>query len=488
MTEVEVLVGKTWLPLRWDADCPRVGESSTLTLRGLGSGETIFLGFTETRADHQGCIAIRLSSSEILRGHLGVVEVVRGSGAVVGEFKIVPDKMSEEAYQVLRADLERVWTGLVFDPSGTSRLRGLLPSPVELWRAIEKPLQDIAAEPRSVLAQGEGIKRLEEVRRPSELTGSVIRASAAVIRGADWSNDLSSDTTASDIVAETSQRAGRCGVMLRDVDIPENALVAETLRRLASYARRRPDGLDVATRANRALRSYPFAACRMRRGGVEAARIRTLHDPRYRKIDQVLRILDRPELHAIEGPGEARLGVKGISRLYEYWVFLQVLDACRQRYGPPLETGFDVLAQSTGAGTTRLEIPTGATVRFEGDVYVAFEPSISASGSGWQGLENVPYPHRDLAQLWIQPDVVVLRLGTTPTAVVFDAKYVGRHWVEREAAKIHSRYARIRWHGRPVVRQVLAVHPHHGIDFIWAGYGSVPMVPGDPTDLTGFLP
>ena len=72
--------------------------------------------------------------------------------------------------------------------------------------------------------------------------------------------------------------------------------------------------------------------------------------------------------------------------------------------------------------------------------------------------------------------------------MVFDAKYVGRHWVEREAAKIHSRYSRIRWQGKPVVRQVLAAHTHHGIDFVWAGYGSVPMVPGDPANLSGLLP
>ena len=299
---------------------------------------------------------------------------------------------------------------------------------------------------------------------------------------------MTSDASHDAALAEGVQRPGRSTVMIRDVDIPENALVAETLRRLASYARRRPDGLEIATRANRMLRTHPFANCRMRQGGVEAARARTRHDPRYRRVDQVLRILDRPEAHATEGPGEVRIGVKGISRLYEYWVFLQVLDACRQKYGSPVEPGFNILGRTTRAGNTRLEIPEGVTVRFEGDVHVAFEPQITASGSGWQGLENVPHPDRDLAQHLITPDVLVLRLGAEPSAVVFDAKYVGRHWVEREAAKIHSRYARIRRQGKPVVRQVLAAHTHQGIDFVWAGYGSVPMIPGKPTDLTGFLP
>ena len=175
-------------------------------------------------------------------------------------------------------------------------------------------------------------------------------------------------------------------------------------------------------------------------------------------------------------------------RLYEYWVFLQVLTACRKKYGPPIDPGFDVLGSRTHAGTTRLEIPPGATVRFKGGVHVAFEPRITSSGGGWQGLENVPHPNPKMAQISITPDVVVLRLGPTLAAVVFDAKYVGRHWVELEAAKIHSRYSRIRWQGKPVVRHVLAAHPHSGIDYRWAGYGSVPMIPGTPADLTELLP
>ena len=127
-------------------------------------------------------------------------------------------------------------------------------------------------------------------------------------------------------------------------------------------------------------------------------------------------------------------------------------------------------------------------MRFKGGVHVAFEPRITSSGSGWQGLENVSHPNPEMAQILITPDVVVLRLESAPAAAVFDAKYVGRHWVELEAAKIHSRYSRIRWQGESVVRHVLAAHPHNGIDYVWAGYGSVPMIPGKPADLTELLP
>lgn len=488
MTMPEVLVGRTWLPLSRGPGCPRVSESSTLVLRGLGSGETANLGLRVARADSSGCIELRLSRCEELRGHLGFVEIARESGETAGEFEIVPDKMSEGAFQTLRSALEGMWAGLIFDPDGTSRLRGRMPSPAELWRAIERPVRDIAAEPRSILARGEGVRRLEAVRRPSELTASVIRASASLARSAGGQDEGPSDPAATSSQVLRPQRPGRSIIMIREVDIPENALVSETLRRLAAYARRQPDGLEVATRANRALRHHPFASCRTLHGGVEAARVRTLHDPRYRQVDEVLRVLNRPEAHATEGPGEARLGVKGISRLYEYWVFLQVLDACRKQYGLPIEPGFDILGRKTVAGTTRLEIPRGATVHFKGGVHVAFEPRITSSGRDWQGLENVPHPDSKMAQTLITPDVVVLRLGPAPAAVVFDAKYVGRHWVEFEAAKLHTRYSRIRWQGKPVVRHVLAAHPHSGIDYLWAGYGSVPMIPGEPAELTGLLP
>ena len=272
------------------------------------------------------------------------------------------------------------------------------------------------------------------------------------------------------------------------MDIPENTLVAETLRRLAFYARRHAEGADVARQCSRMLREHPFVDCGPPRGGVEAARLRVLHDVRYRRVDRVLRILDRPEAHATEGPGEARLGVKAIVRLYEYWVFLQVLAACAHRYGPPHDPGFSILGRRNRSGTVRLGIPPGATVSFPGDVLAAFEPRIEASGRGWQSLENVPHPEKSLAQNLITPDVVVLSRASEPAAVVFDAKYVGRTWVDYEAAKIHARYSRIRLQGEPVVRYVLAAHPHPGKDAVWAGYGSVPMIPGEPVELGHLLP
>jgi hypothetical protein len=462
-TGIEIRVGRSWQSLEAGDSAPRIRESDTLAMRGLVPLERAALGPVPVDADERGRVDVRLIGHERLRGHVGLLEVRRASGASVGEIEIVPDKMSESAFQALRADLERVWVQLIFDSGSMTSLRGLLPAPVDLWRAIEDPVRDIAAQPRSVLTAREGVRRIETVRRRCELTPALVRASRR-------------------------DRPGRSRVLACDMDVPENLLVAETLRRLAFYSRRHAEGADVAKRCSQTLRDHPFVDCGPLRGGVEAARLRVLHDVRYRRVDRVLRILDRPEAHATEGPGEARLGVKAIVRLYEYWVFLQVLAACARRYGPPDEPGFSILGRRSRSGTVRLGIPAGATVSFPGDVYAAFEPPITTSGRGWQGLENVPHPDRSLAQNLITPDVVILRRGVEPALVVVDAKYVGRHWVDYEAAKIHVRYSRIRLDGEPVVRNVLAAHPHRGKDSLWAGYGLVPMIPGEAVDLSGLLP
>jgi len=127
MSAVEVRVGRTWLPLRRAPGCPQVPESSKLRLRGLNINELVSLGYYTTNADISGNVELRLSECKELFGHLGLVEVTRDSGTSAGEFEVVPDKTSDTAFQTLRAALESVWSGLIFDPDGVSRLRGQLP-------------------------------------------------------------------------------------------------------------------------------------------------------------------------------------------------------------------------------------------------------------------------------------------------------------------------------------------------------------------------
>jgi hypothetical protein len=170
-------------------------------------------------------------------------------------------------------------------------------------------------------------------------------------------------------------------------------------------------------------------------------------------------------------------------RLYEYWVFLQVLLACQRRYGDPLDGGFTQLAVSTDRGTKRLDLPSGTTVTFPGPVHVAFEPQIDTAGRGWMNLELVAHPDQERYQGLITPDVVVFRPDPVPWVTVIDAKYVGRGWVERSAWDMHSKYSRIRSAGTPVVRHVMVAHPHDDLEALWAGYGYVTMRPGRTSPL-----
>jgi hypothetical protein len=196
-------------------------------------------------------------------------------------------------------------------------------------------------------------------------------------------------------------------------------------------------------------------------------------------------VLNRPELEATEGPGELRLGVPALTRLYEYWVFLQVLVAATQRYGLPEGDGFAQLATPVRGNRKRLEIERGTTVTFPGPVHIGFEPDINTRGDGWMGIEYVPHPDPCRQQFGATPDVAVLDLSDgdqPPAMLIIDAKYVGRAFVEHDAARMHDKYARMRLGGIPLVRNVLVAHPHPNLGLQWAGYGHFSLTPGDPTN------
>lgn len=446
---VEVRTRSGWVPLRPGA-APTIDESLLFELRGLIAGSTVVIG-TERRESTDGTASIRLADIESLRGHLGLIEVVI-DGRPAGEIDVRPDKLSEPAYRALRADLQRTWTGLVFDPEGISRLQASLPPPADLWARIEKPVRDIAAMPRERLVDQQIVRRANQARRARELTPSVVRAAA---RGG----------------------AGLARAPRTTVLSPETAMVADALHRLRGYAAGHPDGQEVATSIGMILRQSPFKE----QGPPVAARPTTWGmraDQRYRRVHAVYQVLMRPELEPTEGPGELRLGVQGMIRLFEYWVFLQVLIQCASRFGPPEPPGFAPLARPLPGGRARLDLPAGTTVTFPGNVHVAFEPSITARGDGWMGLEYVPHPDPTKYQGRATPDVVVFADGDDPWALVVDAKYVGRSWVERASADIHAKYSRMRRLGIPVVRNVMAVHPHQGLQAHWAGYGHLGMSPG----------
>ena len=153
-------------------------------------------------------------------------------------------------------------------------------------------------------------------------------------------------------------------VIERSVDTPEQHLVVATLYRLRQHARRDREGAAVARRIDQLL-TGPFA-------GLPAAPVTFITwgmrtDPRYRQVLAVYRALDQPYLHATEGPGELRLGVRGMVRLYEYWVYLQVLQAAREMYGPPLGAGStSSLSNNAEAAHDALNFPLEPRSPFRG--------------------------------------------------------------------------------------------------------------------------
>jgi hypothetical protein len=429
---------------------PAIGESDLFDIRGLQAGKVIAIGPESTVADTTGRARISLRDCETLRGHIGLIEV-RADGVLLGEIEVTPDKLSLDRYVRLRNDLEAVWSGLVFDPLGTSRVRAGLPRAWELVRRIERELHAIAEMPRETVVAGVQAKHLHVVRRRSELTRSVIHGASL-------------------------GRPGLARVPIRSSDTPENAMVAATVRKLAAYARRTGD-TETEARLLRVLSSSHLSA-HTRTPKQVSWGMRS--DPAYRRVLEVHRMLERPELGATEGPGDLRLGVRGLSRLYEYWVYLQVLLAAKERYGPPIGPGFSVTARRLRDGRARLELLPGTTVTFPGPVHVAFEPILVDGQSSWMDVRYVPHPDPDRAQTVATPDVVIYHPGSPSWLVVIDAKYVARAWVERAAADLHAKYSRMIADGRPIARFVLAAHPHAGFERRWAGYGHVPMAPGLP--------
>lgn len=449
--KIEVRTRHGWRRLRPGAEPIRVLETDRIELRGAPPGEVVRIGLTEVDVDGDGRATLRPMDDDHLRGHVGLVPVVIDA-AMMGEVDLVPGKLSEAAYLQLRAHLQRVWGDLVLDPHGATAVRAELPSARDLWRRIDHTVAQILLSPSEHLRVGQDVRRMERVRHRRELQPAVVRAGLG-------------------------GRAASTRTLVRTTDTAENHLVHATLELLYRHARREPGADDIERRLARLLRepSLPRPTTPLRRitWGMRS-------DPRYRQVLSLHQMLNRPELAATEGPGELRLGVPALTRLYEYWVFLQVLVAAADRYGPPTPPGYNQLSIQLPGRRRKLVVPRGATVTFPGPIHVAFEPKITTHGRSWMDLEYVPHPDPERQQFAATPDVAIFRPDDIPWLTIIDAKYVGRAWVEMEAARIHEKYARMRWRGVPVVRNVVVAHPHDGLSAQWAGYGHISMRPGLP--------
>jgi len=453
---IEVAVPGGWRPLTL---IPKVPEDRPIEFRGVPDDLPLAIaGVAVTCNGGRG--SLRLHDEPDLRCHVGLLPVEL-DGQPIGELEIEPGKLTEAAWDRLRADLQAVWTGLLYDDRAVAALRATFrtwpPDPNELWKDIAPVVIDLESRPVETLAITERWVRQERARTARELRPSLVVAGA---RG----------------------RPGRARSLGPVVSEPERALVRDCLARLHALASRDPDAATTADSINRFLRSGTFS-----RPAAASPTVTHLarHEPRLRRIVDLRQRLLNPLGVITEGPGELRLGIKSLDRIYEYWVFLTVLQSLRQEFGEPLGPGFEQLCVRLPGERVRLVLPEGTTVEFPGGIRAAFTPTITQNGLGsWADLELAALPavlgrpHRGKAT----PDTLVLKEfadGST-TAVVIDAKYRARARVDAALWEIHEKYARIRHNGIGIVSTVIAAHPNQGLHLQWAGQRAVPFVPAEP--------
>jgi hypothetical protein len=444
----EVLVSGRWVPI--DAR-PSVVEDALIRLRGLDRGAEVCLGEVKV-GPHDPDRPFRLSDFDDLRSHAGILSVAC-AGELLGEIDVVPGKLSMEAWRSLRADLEQTWTGLLFDPASATSLPADGPDPRILWSRLRHVVTDLSDRPVEVLSTGTRWVRQDRVRSGGQYNAAVARASLC-------------------------GRPGRTRGLVTTIAEPERALVRDCLVRLHALAHRRVDAHDVVDAVGRFLSSGLFAA--PSRAAVSVTHL-ARHEPRLRQVVAVRQELVHSHVVVTEGPGALRLGVKGLDRLYEYWVFLQVLRSLRRALGEPLAPAFEVLGTRLSGQRMRLEIPPGTEVEFPGGVVAVFTPTLTSnSHRSWRGLEVVapPVGSGQIGHDFVTPDVVVLRQGETDEVVVIDAKYRARHAIDGALWQVHQKYGRLRRHGVGVAREVLVLHPQPGLKLSWAGHRAVPGVPG----------
>lgn len=446
------------------ADVPVIAELAPIQIRGLPPSSRVRVGLAETVTSPNGFAVINRPSYSPIRGFVGVVPV-EVDDERIGEIEIVPVKIDREEFATLLADLRATWGDLVLDLVGgrldalgdSSERRHHNLSAREVLAVIDAPIRSILRDPQQRFELERVPARLENVRSAFGLTPSVLRNSLVGLPG--WSRRL-----------------------VRKPDPDALAVVADTLRRLQAKATLEAD-LQTAERCRR-LAQHRLLHRVPPQGGSLSWVMRS--DARYRRVVEVHRALRDPRSVRLLGPAAASAGVRAMPDLYEYWVFLQTLLAIESMFGPALN-GYSQLASPLRDGRFRLEIQPGATVRFPSDVSVVYVPEFDLH-SGWHGIRNVAHPgrFRSRGQTTVTPDVVVLREGRDPRAVVIDAKYVGESHLDEKAIDLRDRYGRLARHGQPIVRSVIVAHPHERTE-LWAGCGLVGLSPGRTDSLANCL-
>lgn len=441
------------VPIGFSNAAPKIPEEVEIHLTGLPIDAQVVIGRTVCDVKPDG--SARLEHVEEGHGwsnqYLGFIPIYV-NGEHVGDVERVPSKVSPEQYHTLRSDLLRTWRGLIFNPDSATYVQVPSPSARMYWERIATAVRDIMETPAQRLDVATVLRHPDLIRHGREMTAAALRAEDTGGRAAIRTLEASSD-------------------------VEENYLVAATLRMLRDRASQDDSLGDLESELTRLLVHELFrdsvAPLTNITWGMRA-------DDRYAAVLDVYLKLRSDDPNRVWGPTELEMGgIDQMPRLYEYWVFLQVLLAAKARFGDPLGDGFDVLSTPTD-GSRRLELAPNTEVWFPGDVVVVFEPQIDVKG-GW----------RDLYPAWLNssdtdrkcPDVMVMREGAQPAAIVFDAKYTAAHLAHQKAQSVWKKYAHIARGSHGVVRQVMVAYPSGTEAKMWAGYGYVPFIPGEPVNI-----
>jgi hypothetical protein len=437
-----------------------VTEGDHLQLIGLGPKEMVLVGGVEFEADARGELVLRPSDHEDFRCHIGLLPVVASDGRSF-EFDIAPGKMTREQFDLLRTELQAVWAGIILDPAAVTGTSAMANPADRIWdQRTRSALDSLVAVPPTQLRPVTALVPLDRARQLGAPDAMFVR----------------------------SLQTGRPTACLAPAPVlcsRELGFVRDTLERLRALATRQrglvPSGSALAGRLDDTTASVSRY---LEHPTLQVSRFdgRPTHllrsDRRLRRFVELRAALASSDAPVVEGPGELRLGIRGLDRLYELWVFLATAKEAIARFGAPLR-GLEALAHRLGSDRLRLHIADGAELVFPGGIRVVFNPAVRTNPAlSWAGLELSPVPSTGSPPNLATPDVLVL--GPRNDALVIDAKYRARFLVDAAAVEIHMKYSRFRRGGEGVVTSVVAAHPHPGLIMKYAGYSMLPFVPGEP--------
>jgi hypothetical protein len=437
-----------------------IREDEPLELFELTPHEPFYIGNLQCEANEQGQFKFNFMTNEQFRCHIGIIEVTAEDGSQF-EVDVLPGKFTQREFEILKDELQSVWAGIILDAEGISAVAAMQQSrPAnELWdNRARRALQSLLENPPTQL---ESRQTLVSISRVRQLGTPDIRLVMAKERGLPLQALAPTPT----------------------VKTAELYFVRDTLIRLQSLAKRQIGLSEPGSSQYFELLNTSRSISRFLQHptlDVHPTRCRPTHlmstDRRlniFLKLRSALSQLDAP---LIIGPGDLRLGVKGIDRIYEIWVFLKVLQAATIIYGSPV-SGLEQLATRSNSRNLELHIEDGAEVLFPGDIKISFTPAIFTNqASSWEGLDFLSNPSFENPPIKATPDIMIL--GPQNDAVVIDAKYRARHYIDKSTVEVHAKYSRFRRNGIGVVAQVIGAHPHSDIAYKFAGYSAQPFVPG----------